>query len=231
MLIKTLRPYQQEALNTLRKRLRETPHPLLVNASVGAGKSLIIASLLHIIEKANWRALCLTMNSTLIQQNAETYESQGGNPGIFCAGLGERNISSHVIFGSPHSVVQGIKKGKKIKDIPFNLIVVDEAHNINHLDRSSMYMRILNHYGLMAQADQYSFRVVGLTGTPYRGKANTIVGEDEYFKEEVCNISSSWLIDNGFLVPPLFQKTTVEGFDMKKIRVDNTGKKKHDLRL
>lgn len=227
MQAKELRPYQQECLNTLRKRLKETTHPLLVNASVGAGKSLIIASLLHIIEKANWRALCLTMNSTLIQQNAETYALQGGNPGIFCSGLGQKNITSNVIFGSPHSVAKGIKQGKKIKEVPFNLIIVDEAHNINHHDKNSMYMRILNHYGMMAQTERYSFRVIGLTGTPYRGKSISIIGPDEYFKEEVCSISSKWLIDNKYLVPPIFGKTNVDSFDMSRLRVDKMGKFKY----
>ena len=224
---KELRPYQKECLYTLRKRLKETTNPLLVNASVGAGKSLVIASLLHVIEKADWRALCLTMNSTLIQQNAETYNIQGGNAGIFCSGLKEKNITANVIFGSPHSVVKGIKLGKKIKDIRFNLIVIDEAHNINHHDNGSMYMRILNHYGMMAQAERYSFRVVGLTGTPYRGKSISIVGPEEYFKEEVCSISTKWLIDNQFLVPPIFGRTQLPSFDMSRIRVDNMGKFKH----
>ena len=225
--MKILRTYQQEALDTLRARLKETTDPLLVNASVGAGKSLIIAELLKVIERANWRALCLTMNSILIEQNSEAYEAQGGNPGIYCSGLGEKNIRANVIFASPHSVAKGIKSNNRIKEVPFNLIVIDEAHNINHHDRASMYMRILNHYGLMAQTHRYNFRVVGLTGTPYRGRANTIVGKDEYFKEEVCSITTSWLISEGYLVPPRFAKTHVESFDMARIHVDSKGKFKH----
>ena len=221
---KTLRPYQQEALNQLRNRLRETDDPLLVNASVGAGKSLIIAELLKIIEKANWRALCLTMNSTLIQQNAETYREQGGHPGIYCSGLGEKDTLAPVIFGSPHSIAKGIKGNKKIKEVRFNLIVIDEAHNINPDDNASMYMRILNHYGLQAQTEQYNYRIVGLTGTPYRGKSVSIVGAAQLFKEQVCSISTSWLIANDFLVPPVFGKPQVEAFDMKDIRTDSLGK-------
>lgn len=224
---KTLRPYQQEALDALRVRLRKNNDPILVNASVGAGKSLIIAELLKIIEKANWKALCLTMNSTLIQQNAETYHAQGGHPGIYCAGLGEKNITQPVIFGSPHSIAQGIKKGKRIADVEFNLIVVDEAHNINHHDKRSMYMRIFNHYSLLLQAEQKPFRVVGLTGTPYRGKNVSIVGIKEFFKEEVCAITTSWLIGQNFLVPPIFGNPNTDSFDMKDLRVDNMGKFKH----
>ena len=225
---KTLRPYQQEALDKLKLRLKQTTHPLLVNASVGAGKSLIIAELLKVIERAGWRALCLTMNSTLIQQNAETYRIQDGNAGIYCAGLNEKNTKSNIIFASPHSVSKAILANAPIKDIKFNLIVVDEAHNINPSDRASMYMRIMNHYGLIAQSDQYSFRVVGLTGTPYRGKGIYIVGEEHYFKEQVCDISTTWLIDNEYLVNPVWGITNVDSFDMKNIRVENTGKFKHE---
>lgn len=225
--IKQLRPYQAEALFTLRKRLRETTVPLLVNASVGAGKSLIIAELLLVIERAGWRALCLTLSSTLIQQNSDTYKLQNGQCGIYCAGLNAKEFENPVIFASPHSVCKDIRNKGNISRQPFNLIVVDEAHNINPHDNNSMYMRILNHFGMKAQTERYSYRVVGLTGTPYRGKAESIVGDNAYFKEEVCSISSKWLIDNNYLVPTVFGKTQVESFDMSRIRVDKMGKFKH----
>lgn len=224
---KILRPYQLEALTNLRKRLKETTNPLLVNASVGSGKSLIIAELLLVIEKAGWKALCLTMNSTLIKQNHETYELQGGNPGIYCAALKEKNITKPIIFGSPNSILKGIKSKKAIADIRFNLIVVDEAHNISPTDRNSMYQCVLNHYGMQAQFNNYSFRVVGLTGTPYRGKGIHIVGDKQYFKEEVCSISTGWLIEQKYLTPPYFGHKHVDGIDFSKVRVDKMGKFKH----
>jgi len=224
---KTLRNYQAEVLSKLRQRLKQTTNPLLVNASVGSGKSIVIAELLLIIERAGWRALCLTMNSTLIQQNAETYNLQGGQAGIYCAGLGAKDTNHAVIFGSPHSVSQGIRNKTEISKQPFRLIVVDEAHNIDPNDNNTMYMRILNHYGLQAQTEGYSYRVVGLTGTPYRGKGISIVGHDQYFNEEVCNISTSWLIEQGFLTPPRFGLTHVDGIDFSHLRVDSMGKFKH----
>ncbi len=221
-MIKTLRPYQLEALTTLRKRLKETTHPLLVNASVGSGKSLIIAELLLIMERAGFRALCLTMNSTLIQQNADSYKLQGGNPGIYCAGLNAKDTENLVIFASPHSVCQNVRNEGDISRQPFQLIVVDEAHNINPHDNASMYMRIINHYGMMAQLEQYSFRVVGLTGTPYRGKGISIIGHDQFFKEQVCDISTSWLIEQGFLTRPHFGLIS-KSIDFSALRVNNMG--------
>lgn len=223
MTVKILRPYQQQALDQLRVKLRDNVEPQLVDASVGSGKSLILSALLMHIERANWRALCLTMNSTLIGQNADTYRDQGGTPGLFCSGLGEKNSTANVIFASPHSITQAIKQKGNISKVKFNLIIVDECHNINHKDRSTMYMRILNHYGFMAQSGNYKYRIVGLTGTPYRG-AVSIVGPDEFFKDKVCSITMGWLIDNGYLTPPVFGQTSLESFDMAALKTNSMGK-------
>lgn len=196
-----LRPYQAECLTALKARLRETETPLLVNASVGAGKSLIIAELLLVIERAGWRALCLTMNSTLIKQNAETYKNQGGHPGIYCAALGEKETASPIIFASPQSVINSIEKKTGLHSVPFNLIVIDECHNINIHNTQATYTKILNWYS--AQGNR--FRIVGLTGTPYRGKGVSIVKSQTNqagWMEEVCSIDASWLIKNGYLVQP-----------------------------
>lgn len=220
---KTLRPYQQEALNTLLKRLKETTHPLLVTASVGAGKSLIISQLLLVVERANMSALCLTLNSTLIEQNAHTYNLQNGNAGIYCAGLKSKSCKELVIFGSPHSVLQGIRNEEDISRKKFNIIIVDECHNISPLDEQTMFRIICNHYGRMAQEEQYSFRIVGLTGTPYRGKGHSIVGPDQFFKEEVCNIKTGWLISQGYLVRPYFGLIDTDAYDFSQLRVNNTG--------
>jgi len=220
-MIKTLRPYQKQCLTTLRQRLKQVTHPLLVNASVGSGKSLILSELLLDMERSVYRALCLTMNSTLIQQNAETYRLQGGNPGIYCAGLGYKDTTQCVIFASPHSIV------KQLPDIPFNLIIIDECHNINYHDSDTMLMRILNHYGQQAQFQNRKFRIVGLTGTPYRGKGESIVGPNQFFKEQVCSISTSWLIENKYLTKPYFGTTHVDAIDFSDCHVENTGKFRH----
>jgi DNA repair protein RadD len=223
--MKQLRPYQQEVLDTLRLRLKETDHPLLVNASVGAGKSLIIAELLRLIEKAGWRALCLTMNSTLIRQNAETYMNQGGNAGIFCASLGMKDSGEPIIFASPMSVRGSIKRNGKLSKVPFNLIIVDECHNINVNERGTSYMRIFNHYSIQAQTLGHKLRFVGLTGTPYRGKGHTIVGEKLFFKEEVCAITTEWLIQENYLTQPIWGYCDKSlQYDFRQLKINSMGK-------
>lgn len=223
--MKQLRPYQQDVLDTLRSRLKETDYPLLVNASVGAGKSLIIAELLRIIERAGWRALCLTMNSTLIRQNADTYIKQGGRAGIYCASLGMKDTGEPIIFASPMSVRGSITRNGKFSKIPFNLIIVDECHNINFNDKNTTYMRIFNHYSIYAQALGHKLRFVGLTGTPYRGKGHTIVGEKLFFKEEVCAITADWLIEEKYLTQPIwgYCEKTLQ-YDFHELKINAMGK-------
>jgi superfamily II DNA or RNA helicase len=147
---KELRPYQQETVQKLKKRLKAVTHPLLVTASVGSGKSLMIAEVLLWMEQAGYRALCLTLNSTLIQQNSETYKSQGGTCGIYAASIKSKQTEELIIFGSPQSVCNGIRDNNEISKCRFNLIVVDEAHNIDPHDRNTMFQRIINHYGLLS---------------------------------------------------------------------------------
>lgn len=223
-MIKILRPYQQDAVLTLKRRLKETTDPLLVNASVGAGKSLIIASILLMLEKSGMRALCLTLNSTLIQQNSETYKLQNGNCGVYCSSLKSKDCENLIIFASPNSICQGIRNKNKISTKPFQLIVIDEVHNLNFHDSSSMYMRIINHYSLLCQEKQINFRLIGLTGTPYRGKGVSIVGENQFFKTEDVTISSDWLIRNGFLSTPEFGLPKSDGFDFSKLKMNSFGK-------
>lgn len=222
---KQLRPYQQSAVTTLKERLKSVTHPLLVTASVGAGKSLIIASVLQWIqESSNYKVLCLTLNSTLIQQNAQTYIDQGGTCGIYCSGLNAKDTKHQIIFGSPQSVISDIRDNGDISKTRFNLIVVDECHNISPHDQNTMFQRIINYYGMIAQTYGYNYRIIGLTGTPYRGKGQSIVGPDQFFKEEICNIGTSWLIKQEYLTKPVFGLTEAQGYDFSNIRVNSTGK-------
>src|SRR6185503_5617405 len=103
-----LRPYQQDVVENLKSSLRHSSHPLLVTASVGSGKSIMIAHLLKWLESYSIPTLCLTLSSTLITQNAEAYKLTGGNCGIYCAGLNAKQFENCIIFGSPHSICNDI---------------------------------------------------------------------------------------------------------------------------
>jgi len=218
-----LRPYQDEALTKIKKRLKEVSHPLLATVSVGGGKSILISKVLSWAASYGYRCLCLTLNSTLIKQNADTHKRENGDYGINCASMKSKASEDLIIFGSPNSICQQIRNKQEVCTKPFQLIIVDECHQISH-NPNSMYQRIFSHYGAMAQKEQYNFRILGFSGTPFRDKNQSICGPEAFFKEEVCNITTQQLIAEGYLVKPYFGLTQSESFNFKDVKIGNTGK-------
>lgn len=218
--MKQLRPYQQTAVAETWQALKANNEPVLLMASVGAGKSLMLASILLTIQKSNKRALCLVNNAELVRNNCATFNEQGGHSSIFCAALNSRDASAPIVFGTPQSVLNGINKNEAIASIEFNLIVVDEAHNINHADHRTCFMRILRHY-----RQQYpGMRVLGATGTAFRYKGESIVGDKCLFKTQVGNITTEWLIENNYLTKPTFEIDKENTIDFSSIKPNAMGK-------
>lgn len=195
---KVLREYQARAVTECMDALISSNQPVLLYASVGSGKSLMIATILLKMENLGKRALCLVNNSELVRSNAATYIDQGGSCSIFCAALKQKDYNAPIIFGSPLSIVNQLTD--EIGRINFNLIVVDEGHAIPYLNRSSAFMRILLHY----QQKNPTLRILGASGTNFRFKGSSIVGEECLFKKQVGNITVEELIDKKYLVSPSF---------------------------
>lgn len=218
--MKQLRDYQKKALAECLDSLRSNDEPVLLMASVGAGKSLILSELLLIFEKANKRALCIVNNAELVRNNAQTFKEQRGSPSIYCAALNSKNCANNVVFGTPQSILNGISKNESISKIKFNIILVDEAHNINFKNHTTSFMRILRHY----KTEYPAMRVLGATGTNFRYKGEPIVGENSLFKKQVGNISTAWLIEQGYLVKPKFEVDDKLFIDFSKVKLNAMGK-------
>lgn len=217
--MKPLRPYQQQAVNDCWEALKKDDEPVLLMASVGAGKSLMIASILLSMQKAGKRALCLVNNAELVRNNCETLIQEGGFASVYCAALGSKDCNAPIVFGTPQSILNGINRNEKIANIKFNLIVVDEAHAINYLNQRSCFMRILRHY----KQEYPGMRLLGATGTNFRFKGSAIVGEKCLFKTQVGNITTEQLINDGYLIEPSFQVNPNLVIDFSKVKIKNNG--------
>ena len=217
--MKTLRPYQEAAVKECWEALRANNSPVLLMASVGAGKSLMLAKILLTMQKAGKKALCLVNNAELVRNNCETLREEGGIASIYCAALGEKDASAPVVFGTPQSILNGINKNDAIATIRFNLVVVDEAHNINVNSRVSGFMRILRHY----RQEYNAMRLLGATGTNFRFKGSTIVGEKCLFKSQVGNITTEQLINDGYLIKPKFEVDPNLLIDFSHVKIKKNG--------
>src|SRR5690348_6151809 len=112
--MKTLRPYQQQAVHECWEALKASAEPVLLMASVGAGKSLMLASILMTMQKAGKKALCLVNNAELVRSNCQTFIDEGGEASIYCAALGSKENKASVIFATPQSILNGINKNEAI---------------------------------------------------------------------------------------------------------------------
>ncbi len=218
--MKELRPYQKQAVVECWDALKDNDDPVLLMASVGAGKSLMLASILIRMEKLGKRALCLVNNAELVRNNCATFIEQGGNASIYCAALGEKDASQPVVFGTPQSILNGINKNERIAQIKFNIILVDEAHAINFVDDRTVFMRILRHY----KQEYLQMRVLGATGTNFRYKGTEIVGNNCLFKRQVGNITTDRLINEKYLIDPDFEIDPKLVIDFSKVKIKSNGK-------
>ena len=217
--MKQLRPYQAVAVKDCWDALKKNDEPVLLMASVGAGKSLMLGAILLTMQKANKKALCLVNNAELVRNNCETFREQGGLASIFCAALGVKDISQSIIFATPQTILNAINKNHPIADINFNMIMVDEAHAINYLNHRSSFMRVLRHY-----KQQYKdMRVLGATGTNFRFKGTAIVGDKCLFKTQVGNITTERLINEKYLIDPTFQVDEKLVLDFSHVKVKRNG--------
>ena len=217
--MKTLRPYQQKAVNECWDALIKNDDPVLLMASVGAGKSLMLADILLRMQNKGKKVLCLVNNAELVRNNCETLRDQGGNASIYCAALGSKDASASIVFGTPQSVLNGINKNETIGKIKFNMIMVDEAHAINYASHTTCFMRILRHY----KQEYPEMRVLGATGTNFRFKGAEIVGPKCLFKTQVGNITTDKLIADGYLIEPQFQIDDELMLDFSKVKIKSNG--------
>ncbi len=221
--MKQLRPYQLQAVNESWEALKRNNEPVLLMASVGAGKSLMLANILLAIQKSGKRALCLVNNAELVRNNCATFKEEGGRASIYCAALLEKDTSQPIVFGTPQSVLNGINKNEAIANIRFNLIVVDEAHAINYLNGNSCFMRILRHY----KQEYPEMRLLGATGTNFRYRGTSIVGKDCLFKSQVGNITTEQLINDKYLINPSFEVDSNLILDFSKVKIKKNGQFDH----
>ena len=129
-----LRDYQQKAHDATLAHMRKTFktkkfEPAYVSASVGAGKTLLIAFLTQqIMSRPGNSVLVLARQGELIKQNAEDAREVGVKLSIFSASLNQKSTYYPVVFGTEGTVGRGLCK--EFKDRTFTAILIDENHMV-----------------------------------------------------------------------------------------------------
>jgi len=177
-----LRPYQQNALDMLKRAYANGKRSVLVVSPTGSGKGVILSQLIQQAAAKGSRVLFLVHRREILFQVSRYLDSLIIPHGVILAGED---------YDYGHSVdlatVQTISRRMKRRDYdPADVIVIDEAHHAV----ASCYLDVVN-------AHQKNL-VVGFTATPCRQNG---LGLGHLFDEMVQVATIDELTRDGYLVP------------------------------
>lgn len=196
----TPRDYQWEAHQATAKHIRISRNPVIVDATVGAGKSFLIAMVCHRIAEMGHRALVITRQGEIAEQDSEEMWDAGVENSIFSASLGRKSTYYPIVVGTEGTVCRALDN--ELADFAPLFLLIDEAHMVDVDDLAldepqTQYGKIIK----TLQAREPRMRIIGYTGSPYRG-IEPIIGE--FWKECIYRIDTETLVNRGFLVPTIF---------------------------
>lgn len=232
------RPYQwlvyEKTAEVIRK-FGKQPKPSYVTASVGAGKTIMIAMIaarfqamnkrpeeLEPGEELDWYGMVIARQGEIADQDAEEMWNMQVKNSLFSASLNRKSTVYPIICGTEGTIINGLfdkygPDGEVIKsplsDFTPRYILVDECHQVNWQDiladkPETQYGIIMTELNRRCKAKYgHEVIVIGYTGSPFRG-VESIKGA--YWKHEIVNISTKYLVDLGFLVPTIFGGQDIE---------------------
>ena len=205
-----LRYYQSDAIQALydywNKGIGKYP---LLELPTGAGKSVIIGRIIQDVCQSGDRVLNLTHVAELLEQNMSKAKllSPRTDMGLFCAGLGKKQLYNQVVFASVQSIANKIHRGN-----PFDVVIIDECHLIGRNDQTR-YGQTL---GMLRKMNP-NVRIVGTTATPYRLDSGLLYeGSTALFDGIAYSIPITELIEKGFLAPAV-SKGGIRNIDLSGV--------------
>ena len=217
----TLRPYQQQAVDATLAHFRQSDASALLVLPTGAGKSLVIAELARLAKR---KILVVTHVQELVEQNAAKFAALGRSPGVYSAGLKQRDTKPQVVFGSIQSVAANLDQFAN----EYSLLIVDEAHRISN-NTGSQYQQLIGHL----RDQNPGLKVLGLTATPYRLGYGWIYQRDyrgfvrseepRIFEHCIYDLPLRALVKQGYLTPPRMENPAIAHYDFSSLRPNRDG--------
>lgn len=192
--MKTLRPYQQEAIDATYDYLsRAKGNPLIV-LPTGAGKSLVMAHFIAdlVSRYKNIKIVLLAHVKELLRQNKEELLSYAPflDVGVYSAGLKSKELHNQITIAGIQSIHRHADKVGKV-----HIVIVDECDLISPQEETTYRSFLLHLKAIYPQ-----MRIIGLTATPYRLDYGYIhKGEDAMFQAISYEANVGDLIAQGYL--------------------------------
>ena len=181
-----LRPYQEEARQSVEADWKKGIQRTLLVLPTGCGKTIVFSKITEDMVRNGDRVLILAHRGELLEQAADKLQTATG---LRCATekAEETCLGSwyRVVVGSVQSL-QRPKRLEKFSDDYFDTIIVDEAHHCI----SDGYQAVLQHFS--------KAKVLGVTATPDRGDMRNL---GTYFENLAYEYTLPKAIKEGYLVP------------------------------
>jgi superfamily II DNA or RNA helicase len=203
--------------------------PLVVNASVSSGKSVMAAEVSKAVismgasKNNRVRVLIIQRQGELCKQNSDAAWSIELQNSIYSAALNSKSAYYDVVYATEGTLINALEKEFRV-DGGFHpdIILIDEGHQVNYEELDTMFMRCLMHFYLIKP----KLRVICLTGSPFRG-TDSIIGDywDAFAQMEASDplypdggqgnglISTEWMVENAWVTPIQFGWPSHEGED------------------
>lgn len=152
-----LRPYQQEAKDSIFSQWENGIQNTLLVLPTGCGKTIVFAKVAEECVRRGDRVLILAHRGELLDQAADKI---GNSTGLGCATEKAEQSCLGSWFRIVVGSVQSMMREKRLSQFPqdyFNTIIIDEAHHCI----SDSYQKVLQHFP--------DANVLGVTATPDRG--------------------------------------------------------------
>lgn len=194
-----LRPYQQQAIDNIKKRLVAWVRRQLLVMATGLWKTVVFAQFPEIAKKQGKKTLILAHRWELLQQAAEKIHKISPHLVIQIEkGSEKANPQADVIVASvPTLWREGSDRIKKFDPKDFWIIIIDEAHHAT----AQGYLNILDYFWADKNWENYKEDhplVLWVTATPNR---TDNIWLDNVFDEVVFKHDIKDGISEGFLAP------------------------------
>ncbi|XP_022778251.1 putative ATP-dependent helicase IRC3 [Stylophora pistillata] len=164
----------------------ETRQNTLCIAPTGAGKTIIMSSLIEEILQLGQKALVLQHRQELIIQNAQSFRKVTKGLSTSVVNAERKDFERDVVFAMVPTL------DRRQQPLPhFDLVAVDEAHH----SVASSWKKLIK----KLQTENPALKVIGFTATPNRGDKK---GLSEIFDHVADQIMLGELVNSGSLAPP-----------------------------
>jgi len=202
--VKTLRDYQQEAIDAVFSEWERGVGSTLLVAATGLGKTVVAGEICSRLVADRKRVLFLSHRQELMQQSAKVI---GGMTGEEVAREGAEykelllRPKSMICSGMVQSVVRRLNR---FEEKSFDVVIVDEAHH----SVAKTYRKILEHID--------PERILGVTATPKRGDDKAM---GQVFDTVAYEMGIADGIEQGWLTPVKSRIVPARDMDLRNINM------------